>query len=167
MALFLTYDEYMLENKIKTLCPSAKLSIKCGIKGWRLVFRKFYSRAAVTLEKGNENDVVPVVVWDISHEDLDDMEIIYPEEIYTKKYFNLTSSELTVSAFTYVMGETPIAMPDEEYLDSIMEAYCEHNFDMTSVENALDFAADYLRKGRIENGSLYKGTDRESQQRKP
>ena len=162
MALFLTYDEYMLENKIKTICPSAKLSIKCGIKDWRLVFRKFYSETTVTLEKGNENDIVPVVVWDIDNEDLDDMETIYPEEIYTKKYFNLTSSELTVSAFTYVMGETPIAMPDEEYLDSIMEAYCEHNFDMTCVENALDFAADYLRKGRSKSGSLHEGTDRES-----
>ena len=167
MALFLTYDEYMMENKIKTICPSAELAIKCGIKGWRLVFRKFYSKAAVTLEKGSENDVVPVVVWDISHEDLDDMETVYPEEIYTKKYFNLTSSELTVSAFTYVMSETPIAMPDDMYLDDIMESYCENNFDLTAIENALDFVADYLRKGRIENGSLYKGTDRESQQRKP
>ena len=162
MALFLTYDEYMLENKIKTLCPSAKLSIKCGIKDWRLVFRKFYSETTVTLEKGNENDIVPVVVWDIDDEDLDDMETIYPEEIYTKKYFNLTSSELTVSAFTYVMSETPIAMPDDMYLDDIMEAYCENNFDLIAIENALDFTTDYLRKGRIENGSLHEGTDRES-----
>ena len=58
-------------------------------------------------------------------------------------------------------------MPDDMYLDDIMESYCENNFDLTAIENALDFVADYLRKGRIENGSLYKGTDRESQQRKP
>lgn len=167
VALFLTYDEYMTENKIKDICPSAVLEIKCSIKGWRLMFRRFYNEAAVTLEKGNEDDVVPVVVWDIDIDDLEVMEAVYPEEIYVKKYFNLASGNLTFSAFTYVMVETPIVMPEEDYLDSIMEAYCEHNFDLTCVENALDFAADYSRKGRNENGSLHEGTDRESQQHKP
>ena len=36
MAFMLTYDENMCSSFMQTLCPSAKLSIKCKVKGWRL-----------------------------------------------------------------------------------------------------------------------------------
>ena len=69
MAFILTYDENMRSSFMQTLCPSAKLSVKCKVKGWRLVLRRFFAGAEFSIEPGAEEDSVPAVLWEIDSAD--------------------------------------------------------------------------------------------------
>ena len=42
MAFLLSYDGYMREEKIKEICPTAVLFMKCGLQNFVLEFRRFY-----------------------------------------------------------------------------------------------------------------------------
>lgn len=42
----------------------------------------------------------------------------------------------------FLMKETPFAFPKENEVEAMEEAYAEHSFDYSCVENALDRAKD-------------------------
>lgn len=56
----------------------------------------------------------------------------------------------------FLMKETPFAFPKENEVEAIEEAYAEHSFDYSCVENALDRTKDREEA----YGTLYQGTDR-------
>ena len=145
----LTYDAYMSQEKMQEICPSAKLILKCVLTDCQLVFRRFYETAALTLEQGEYK--VPAILWQLSKEELQDMKIVYPKELYHQIDICLKMKDENITANIFVMKETPIAYPNEKELDLIEEAYGEHNFDYSCVENALDMAKDM----EGENGTLY------------
>ena len=64
MAFLLIYDVYMCEERMKEICPSAKLILKCVLADCQLVFRRFYETAALTLEQGEYK--VPAILWQLS-----------------------------------------------------------------------------------------------------
>lgn len=82
MVYLLTYDGYMKEEKLQEMCPSAILFMQCGLKDCALEFRKFYETAMPTLEVGYE--IVPSVIWTLEESDLQDMNAVYPNEIYER-----------------------------------------------------------------------------------
>lgn len=149
MAFLLIYDAYMCEERMKEICPSAKIILKCVLADCQLVFRRFYQTARLTLEHGK--DKVPAILWQLRKEELQDMKIVYPKEICHQMDVCLKLKDETITANIFVMKETPIAYPKERELDLIEEAYGEHNFDYSCVENALDMAKDM----EGENGTLY------------
>ena len=87
MIYLLTYDGYMRKETIQEICPSAKLFMQCGLKDCALEFHRFYETAMPTLEVGEE--IVPAVIWKLEESDLQNMEAIYPNEIYQKTNWNL------------------------------------------------------------------------------
>ena len=154
MVYLLTYDGYMKEEKLQEICPSAKLFMQCGLKDCVLEFQKFYETAMPTLEQGEE--IVPAVIWKLEESDLQNMEAIYLNEIYERAVWNLKTEKGVLEATVFLMRETPFSLPQENELGMMEEAYDEHNFDYSCVENALDRAKD-----REETyGTLYPGTDR-------
>lgn len=154
MAYLLTYDGYMREEKLQEICLSAKLFMQCGLKDCALEFRRFYETAMPTLEVGDE--IVPAVIWKLEESDLQNMEAIYPNEIYQKTNWNLKTEKGVLEATVFLMRETPFSLPQENELGMMEEAYDEHNFDYSCVENALDRAKD--REETYD--TLYPGTDR-------
>ena len=154
MVYLLTYDGYMKEEKLQEMCPSAILFMQCGLKDCALEFRKFYETAMPTLEVGYE--IVPSVIWTLEESDLQDMNAVYPNEIYERAVWNLKTEKGVLDVMVFLMKETPFAFPKEKEVEAMEEAYEEHSFDYSCVENALDRAKD-----REETyGTLYQGTDR-------
>ncbi|WP_301010789.1 hypothetical protein [Anaerotignum lactatifermentans] len=154
MVYLLTYDGYMKEEKLQEICPSAKLFMQCGLKDCVLEFQKFYETAMPTLEQGEE--IVPAVIWKLEESDLQNMEAIYLNEIYERAVWNLKTEKGVLEATVFLMRETPFSLPQENELGMMEEAYDEHNFDYSCVENALDRAKD--REETYD--TLYPGTDR-------
>ena len=140
MVYLLTYDGYMKEEKIQEICPSAILFMQCGLKDCALEFRKFYETAMPTLEVGYE--IVPSVIWTLEESDLQDMNAVYPNEIYERAVWNLKTEKGVLDVMVFLMRETPFAFPKENEVEAIEEAYAEHSFDYSCVENALDRAKD-------------------------
>ena len=154
MVYLLTYDGYMREGYLEEICPSAILFMQCGLKDCALEFRRFYETAMPTLEVGDE--IVPAVIWKLEESDLQNMEAIYLNEIYERAVWNLKTEKGVLEATVFLMRETPFSLPQENELGMMEEAYEEHSFDYSCVENALDRAKD-----REETyGTLYPGTDR-------
>lgn len=140
MVYLLTYDGYMKKEKIQEICPSAILFMQCGLKDCALEFRRFYETAMPTLEVGDE--IVPAVIWKIEETDLQNMELVYPNEIYERAVWNLKTEKGVLEATVFLMRETPFSLPQENELGMMEEAYAEHSFDYSCVENALDRAKD-------------------------
>lgn len=92
MVYLLTYDRYMKEEKIQEICPSAKLFMKCGLKDCALEFRRFYETAMPTLEAGDE--IVPAVIWTLEESELQDMDAVYPHEIYERAVWNFRTEKM-------------------------------------------------------------------------
>lgn len=154
MVYLLTYDGYMREGYLEEICPSAILFMQCGLKDCALEFRRFYETAMPTLEVGDE--IVPAVIWKLEESDLQNMEAIYLNEIYERAVWNLKTEKGVLEATVFLMRETPFSLPQENELGMMEEAYEEHNFDYSCVENALDRAKD--REETYD--TLYPGTDR-------
>ena len=154
MVYLLTYDGYMREGYLEEICPSAILFMQCGLKDCALEFRRFYETAMPTLEVGDE--IVPAVIWKLEESDLQNMEAIYLNEIYERAVWNLKTEKGVLEATVFLMRETPFSLPQENELGMVEEAYDEHNFDYSCVENALDRAKD--REETYD--TLYPGTDR-------
>lgn len=140
MAFLLSYDGYMREEKIKEICPTAVLFMKCGLQNFVLEFRRFYETAMPSLETGKE--MVPAVIWTLEESDLEDMEIVYPNEVYEKTEWNLKTKKGAFDVTVFLMNKTPYALPKEKELEAMEKAYEEHEFDYSCVENALDRAKD-------------------------
>ena len=140
MVYLLTYDGYMREGYLEEICPSAILFMQCGLKDCALEFRRFYETAMPTLEVGDE--IVPAVIWKLEESDLQNMEAIYLNEIYERAVWNLKTEKGVLEATVFLMRETPFSLPQENELGMMEEAYEEHNFDYSCVENALDRAKD-------------------------
>lgn len=154
MVYLLTYDGYMREGYLEEICPSAILFMQCGLKDCALEFRRFYETAMPTLKVGDE--IVPAVIWKLEESDLQNMEAIYLNEIYQKTNWNLKTEKSVLKVMVFLMKETPFAFPKEKEVEAMEEAYAEHSFDYSCVENALDRAKDREEA----YGTLYPGTDR-------
>ena len=92
MVYLLTYDGYMREGYLEEICPSAILFMQCGLKDCALEFRRFYETAMPTLEVGDE--IVPAVIWKIEETDLQNMELVYPNEIYEREVWNFRTEKM-------------------------------------------------------------------------
>ena len=164
MAYIVTYDLYMSAGEMQAICPSAEQIMKCLIKGYRLTFRRCFFSGVLSIESGTDKDAVPAVVWEISEEDEKDLAQIYLRELYEKAVFNLQGKDFEVEVFAYVLKETEIMLPDEDYMEKVNRAYEEQNFDYWYIENVSDFTADYLKKEGKAYGSLHTGADRTGEQ---
>ena len=158
MAYMVTYSENMCAGFMQTLCPSAKLRMKCRLIGCRLVLRRIYAGAECSIERGTGEDSVPAVVWEIEDAEEKDLKDYYPEGLFEKINFRLNTEKTQMDVFLFVLRDREPALPDEKYIEKIAAAYEEHGFDFWYVEQAMDDAADSM-KGGNESGALHTGTD--------
>ena len=85
---------------------------------------------------------MPAVIWKIEETDLQNMELVYPSEIYERDVWNFRTEKNVLEVTVFLMKETPFAFPKEKEVEAMEEAYAEHSFDYSCVENALNRAKD-------------------------
>ena len=134
----LTYDIYMSEEKIKEILPQAQIEMRCLLKGYRLKFVKIYENIVLKLLKSDLDMCVPAVIWNTKESELTDIEKIYSTESYDKLYFHITTENTDIVTVAYISKNTATVFPTNEYIEDIIKAYGENNFDFCYIECALD-----------------------------
>ena len=141
----LTYDIYMSEEKMKEILPQAQIKIRCLLNGYEL---KFFNQV-LGLIKSDKDMCVPAVIWSIEENDIVKIEEIYPKESYDKLYFHIKIDDKYVNddivTVVYIPKNTATVFPTNEYIEDIIKAYEENNFDFCYIEYALDNAEQERR----------------------
>ena len=137
----LTYDIYMSKEKMKEILPQAQIKMRCLLNGYEL---KFFNQV-ISLIKSDKDMCVPAVIWNIKESKLTDIEKIYSTESYDKLYFHITTENTDIVTVAYIPKNTVTVFPTNEYIEDIIKAYEEHNFDFYCIECALDNAEQERR----------------------
>ena len=141
----LTYDIYMSEEKMKEILPQVQIKMRCLLNGYEL---KFFNQV-LGLIKSDKDMCVPAVIWSIEENDIVKIEEIYPKESYDKSYFHIKIDDKYMNddivTAVYIPKNTVTMFPTNEYIEDIIKAYGENNFDFCCVEYALDNAEQERR----------------------
>ena len=136
---YISYGSNMNIDQMAWRCPNTKIYGNGKLKGWKLVFNYH----ADIIETGNEDDLVPVVVWEL--EDENDMKSLdcyegYPN-YYTKILIPVTMDETgeTIKAMVYVMTESRkgIYPPEVGYFECILDGYQANGIELAPLYAAL------------------------------
>ena len=141
----LTYDIYMSEEKMKEIFPQAQIKMRCLLNGYEL---KFFNQV-LGLIKSDKDMCVPAVIWSIEENDIVKIEEVYPKESYGKSYFHIKIDDKYMNddivTAVYIPKNTVTMFPTNEYIEDIIKAYGENNFDFCCIEYALDNVAEERR----------------------
>lgn len=153
--LYVAYGSNMNLEQMAYRCPNSKVVCNGELHGWKLIFN-----IHADVIKGNENDVVPVVVWDVDDSDwmMLDMYEGYPS-YYVKEIVNVIfDNGEEDDAIVYVMADNRkgVHPPASSYFNSIFDGYIENKIDTNYLFDALDYSYDnkteynqYKMKGAI------------------
>lgn len=140
---YISYGSNMNIPQMARRCPNTKIYGNGIVKGWKLVFNYH----ADIIETENENDYVPVVVWEITNiNDLASLDCYegYPK-YYVKKYIDVTmDSGETINAMVYVMADDRkgIYPPAEYYFKCILDGYIDNRIDPEPLYKAVNYSCD-------------------------
>jgi gamma-glutamylcyclotransferase (GGCT)/AIG2-like uncharacterized protein YtfP len=121
-------------------CPNSYVVCNGKLKGWRLVFNVH----ADIVKTDNENDFVPVVVWNIADADWNNLDMYegYPS-YYIKETVNVILDDGKVEkAIVYVMADNRkgIYPPMQSYFNCIYKGYTENGIDVEYLYEALEYS---------------------------
>lgn len=135
---YISYGSNMNLRQMAYRAPNTKVYGKGILQGWQLVFNCH----ADIIQTGNEEDTVPVVVWEITnYKDLYALDCYegYPS-YYTKKNIDVVmeTGEI-INAMVYVMADRRkgIYPPDVNYFNGILQGYTENKIDTKPLYDAL------------------------------
>ena len=136
--LYLAYGSNMNLAQMNYRCPNSYVVCNGKLKGFRLVFNVH----ADVIKTNNEDDFVPVVVWNIADADWKNLDMYegYPS-YYVKETVNvILDNGKTEKAIVYVMADNRkgIYPPSEGYLDCIYEGYIDNGISVKYLYEALE-----------------------------
>lgn len=139
--LYIAYGSNMNLRQMAYRCPNSKVVGNGELHGWKLVFN-----VHADVIKGNKNDIVPVVAWNIDDSDwymLDRYEG-YPS-YYVKEVVNVVlENGKKEKAIVYVMADNRkgICPPASSYFNCIFNGYVDNGIDVNYLFDALDYSYD-------------------------
>ena len=138
--LYIAYGSNMNLPQMAYRCPNSKVVCNGKMNGWKLVFNIH----ADVIKTNNENDFVPVVVWDIADCDWDRLDMYegYPH-YYVKEVVDVVlDNGNTEEAVVYVMADNKngICPPYKDYFNCIKEGYIDNGIDVTYLHDALEYS---------------------------
>ena len=138
--LYIAYGSNMSVNQMAYRCPNSKVVCNGKLHGFKLVFNVH----ADIIKTDNDNDVVPVVVWDIADKDWKvlDMYEGYPS-YYVKEIVNVILEDgKAEEAIVYVMADNRkgICPPNSSYFNCIVKGYMDNGINTDYLFDALDYS---------------------------
>lgn len=135
--LYVAYGSNMNLEQMKFRCPNSRVVSNGILKGWKLIFNVH----ADIIQTENENDFVPVVVWDIAEEDWRRLDMYegFPS-YYVKQIVNvILDNGENESAVVYVMdyNKKGVYPPSEDYFGGIYWGYIDNGIDVECLYKAL------------------------------
>ena len=154
--LYIAYGSNMNLEQMAYRCPNSKVVGNGKLKGWKLVFNLH----ADVIETNDDNDSVPVVVWDIDSRDWTRLDMYegYPS-YYIKETVNVILDNGKIKkAVVYVMTDNRkgVCRPTKDYFECIETGYIENGIDVEYLYKALEYSLDnemeynqYKTKGMV------------------
>lgn len=139
--LYVAYGSNMNLEQMAYRCPNSKVVGSGKLCGWNLVFN-----IHADVIKGKENDIVPVVVWNIADKDwrMLDMYEGYPS-YYVKETVNVILDDgREEEAVVYVMAENRkgICPPASSYFNGIVKGYMDNGINTDYLFDALEYSCN-------------------------
>ena len=144
--LYIAYGSNMNRSQMDYRCPNSYVVCNGKLKGYKLVFNYH----ADVIKTNNENDIVPVVVWNIADNDWGRLDVYegYPS-YYVKETVNVILDNGNIEkAIVYVMANNRkgVCPPLQSYFDCIYEGYIESGIDVKYLYDALEYSFDNKTK---------------------
>ena len=141
--LYIAYGSNMNIQQMAHRCPNSYVVCNGKLNGYKLVFNYH----ADVIETNNENDFVPVVVWNSADADWDmlDMYEGYPS-YYVKETVNvILDNDKTEKAVVYVMVDNRKGFyrPSKDYFECIKKGYIENKIDVEYLYDALEYSLNH------------------------
>ena len=138
---YIAYGSNMNLQQMAYRCPNSRRICNGELHGWKLVFN-----IHADVIKGKKNDIVPVVVWDISDDDWRSLDRYegYPS-YYVKEIVNvILENGRKAKAIVYVMADDRkgICPPASNYFNCIFNGYVDNDIDVNYLFDALDHSYD-------------------------
>ncbi|GAB1477444.1 gamma-glutamylcyclotransferase [Bacillota bacterium] len=143
--LYIAYGSNLNLPQMANRCPTAKVVGTSEIKDYALVFRGGRHGAVATIEP-SEGTSVPVLLWEITPQDEEALDIYegFPR-FYDKETIELPLGGKTVQAMVYIM--TPghrLGYPSDFYYNTILEGYKSAGFNPAVLERAIDYTEQLM-----------------------
>lgn len=124
--LYMAYGSNLDVTQIQDRCPNARYIGKSSLAGYKLVFNR---HATIVKSKGS---VVPIVVFDLTDEDIVKMDMYegVHSNTYKKHYLPIIIEDLEIQALCYIKDIGKRVDPDYPYVKKILSAYKFWNFDL-------------------------------------
>lgn len=136
---YLAYGSNMDKQWMLQLCPNARVVTSYYLTGYRLQFKGEGTRVYATVEETfQKEDVVPMLLWQISPKDelaLDCYED-YPN-LYRKAYIPVMVENKCYEALIYMMNSDCFGLPSAQYYNLLEKAYMLNGFDLSILTSAL------------------------------
>ena len=141
---YISYGSNLSVEQMAHRCPDAKVVGMAAIQDWKLVFR-----VHANIEPC-EGRVVPVLIWEISGRDENNLDLYegYPSYYY-KQDMAVTMTDLDgknpqeITAMVYLMNDGhPIRTPMKGYYDTLEEGYTRFGFNTHLLELAFEEAME-------------------------
>lgn len=138
--LYISYGSNMNLNQMDYRCPHSYVVCNGKLKGWKLVFNVH----ADIIKTDDENDFVPVVVWNIADCDWENLDMYegYPS-YYVKDTVNvILDNGKEENAIVYVMADNRkgTCRPTKGYFECIEAGYIENGIDVQYLYDALAYS---------------------------
>ena len=138
--LYVAYGSNMNLDQMAFRCPNSYVVGNGTLNGWKLIFNIH----ADVICTDNENDFVPVVVWDIADSDWKRLDMYegFPS-YYVKQIVDvILDNGKNEKAIVYVMAENRkgICLPHKDYFDGIEKGYIENGIDVKCLYEALEYS---------------------------
>lgn len=131
---YAAYGTNMNLKEMELRCPTAKMVGVGKIIGSQLQFNVY-----ANIVKGNKNNVVPVVVWEIDskcEDSLDNYEGV--PYLYHKDYINVIINDEEIISMVYVINDdVKPQLPTSKYFHRVKKGYIDHGLDMKYLYNAV------------------------------
>ena len=140
---YIAYGSNLSVIQMSIRCPDAKVAGTAILKDWKLVFRV---HATIEPCKGR---TVPVVIWEISRSDEDNLDCYegYPH-YYTKEMLEVSLNDKKVDAMVYIMtGGRSVQKPSCSYYNTLDNAYRYFGFNSAILKKALREAREETEHG--------------------
>lgn len=139
--LYIAYGSNLDTTQMAFRCPGATVVAKSWLHDYRLVFQGMLlnAHANVIPEEGQD---VPVVIWEITKQDEDALDLYEGVRggYYKKEYLRVEVNGRMRKALIYIMtprNSRNYGIPSDGYLDTIARGYNDFNFDIRILNRAV------------------------------
>lgn len=154
--LYAAYGSNLNLEQMAYRCPHSKPVGVAYLHRWKLMF-KYHADIVGTY---SNEDIVPVLLWDIAKEDWEKLDRYegYPK-YYVKRIVKVEYENTIVDAIAYIMADTNrrnfYDFPDRDYYNIIVEGYYENKLPLKYLYEAIKDTSETIAFNYLTGEDVY------------